>query len=322
MIVKRVQNVKNKKKSQCKNCDINEEYINTLSESQNVKPIYIEKARFGKEQHMKLYSNCVYCPRCLTKIELKKKSTSEDSMEKMSLRFLVNDDPTSSSLKETMSLNFPNVMISTSFYLKILTEWLDNQISERLITRYDYNEFNILQKVGEGAYAEVYKAEWKNSSTVRIVALKFMKCVKSPETLHEHILNILVHKGKMKIADFGLSTYGANLNSTNYEVAGIPTFFDPQALKDSKYVLTKKSDNYGLGVILWVISSCRMPFENIPKQEIIFQILQGKREKSIENTPLEYINLYKRCWQDDPESRPNSNNILEDLERIISIEEL
>ncbi|KAF0513060.1 hypothetical protein F8M41_017849 [Gigaspora margarita] len=36
MIVKRVQNVvKNKKKSQCKNCDINEEYINTLSERIN-----------------------------------------------------------------------------------------------------------------------------------------------------------------------------------------------------------------------------------------------------------------------------------------------
>ncbi|RIB15060.1 kinase-like domain-containing protein [Gigaspora rosea] len=281
-------------------------------------------------------------------------------------------------------------MISTSSYLKILTEWLDNQISERLITCYNYDEFNILERIGEGANAEVHKAEWKNSNTVRTVALKFMKSLKifkkfdfHPNVikflavtkgpsheyivileyaddgnllqylnnnfssfkwadklriakeiafgitfLHEqdiihrdfHILNILVHKRKMKIADFGLSTYGANSNSTNYEIAGIPTFIDPQALNDSNYVLTKKSDNYGLGVILWVISSCRMPFENIPKQEIIFHILQGKREKAIENTPLEYINLYKRCWEDDPESRPNSNKILEDLEHIISIE--
>ncbi|CAG8526561.1 10092_t:CDS:1 [Gigaspora rosea] len=151
MIVKRVQNVV-KKKSQCKNCDIKEEYfntLNTLSEPQNIKLVYTEKARFEKEQHMELYSNCVYCT------ELRKKFTTEDSTEKMSLRFLVNDDPKTLSLKKTMPLNYPNVMISTSSYLKILTEWLDNQISGRLITCYDYDEFNILEKIGEGAYAEV-----------------------------------------------------------------------------------------------------------------------------------------------------------------------
>ncbi|CAG8822558.1 27904_t:CDS:1, partial [Gigaspora margarita] len=132
---------------------------------------------------MKLYSNCVYCPRRPTKTKLIKNFTSEDPTG-TPLRFVVTDDPTNSSLKETMSSNYPNVVISTS-YFKILTEWLDNQISERLITCYDYDEFNILGKVGEGAYAEVHKAEWKDSSTVRTVALKFMKSAKSPETLHE-----------------------------------------------------------------------------------------------------------------------------------------
>ncbi|KAF0513064.1 kinase-like protein [Gigaspora margarita] len=169
-----------------------------------------------------------------------------------------------------MPLNYPDVMISTSSYLKILIEWLDNQISERLITCYNYDEFNILEKIGEGANAELHKAEWKDAAHIK-------------------------HTRSQR----------KNENSRFW---------------DSNYVITKKSDNYGLGVILWVISSCRMPFKNIPKQEIIFHILQGKREKTIENTPFEYINLYKRCWQDDPESRPNSNKILEDLERIISIE--
>ncbi|CAG8781854.1 18630_t:CDS:2, partial [Gigaspora margarita] len=186
MIVKHAQNVvKNKKKNQCKNCDINEEYISILSESQNVKLICTEKARFVKEQHMKFYSNCVYCPRHPTKTKLRKKFTSEDSTEKMSLRFPANYAPTNSSLKETISLNYQDIMIPSSSYLKILTEWLDNQISERLITCYDYDEFNILEKIGEGAYADVHKAEWKDSSTVRTVALKFMKSVKSLETLHE-----------------------------------------------------------------------------------------------------------------------------------------
>ncbi|CAG8844265.1 19390_t:CDS:1, partial [Gigaspora margarita] len=91
-------------------------------------------------------------------------------------------DPKNSSLKD---LNYPDVMISTSSYFKFLTEWLDNQISERLITYYNYDEFNILEKIGEGSNAKLHKAEWKNSNTARTVALKFMKSVRNPETLHE-----------------------------------------------------------------------------------------------------------------------------------------
>ncbi|CAG8448111.1 14472_t:CDS:1 [Dentiscutata erythropus] len=67
------------------------------NEPQNVKQIYAEKARFEKEQHMKLYPNYVYCPRRPTKTKPRKKSTSEGSSEKMSVRFLLNDDPTTNS---------------------------------------------------------------------------------------------------------------------------------------------------------------------------------------------------------------------------------
>ncbi|CAG8452657.1 12105_t:CDS:1 [Cetraspora pellucida] len=66
------------------------------NEPQTVKQIYAEKARFEKEQHMKLYPNYVYCPRRPTKTKPRKKSTSEGSSEKMSVRFLLNDDPTNS----------------------------------------------------------------------------------------------------------------------------------------------------------------------------------------------------------------------------------
>ncbi|CAH1767863.1 8521_t:CDS:2, partial [Entrophospora sp. SA101] len=45
-------------------------------------------------------------------------------------------------------------------------------------------------------------------------------------------------------------------------------------------------------------------------------IFQGIREEPIPNTPDEYINLYKACWQDDPENRPDIQYVETLLEKI------
>ncbi|CAH1770336.1 1039_t:CDS:2, partial [Entrophospora sp. SA101] len=42
------------------------------------------------------------------------------------------------------------------------------------------------------------------------------------------------------------------------------------------------------------------------------------REEPIPNTPDEYINLYKACWQDDPESRPDIQYVETRLNGMVS----
>ncbi|KAF0476163.1 kinase-like protein [Gigaspora margarita] len=79
----------------------------------------------------------------------------------------------------------------------------------------------------------------------------------------------------------------------------------------------KKSDIYSFGVILWEISSGRPPFEsvkisggtNIRDIAILIQIRQGIREQPIEGTPNSYIQLYKRCWDYNPDLRPSIEEI-------------
>ncbi|CAG8850692.1 14323_t:CDS:1, partial [Racocetra persica] len=39
-------------------------------------------------------------------------------------------------------------------------------------------------------------------------------------------------------------------------------------------------------------------------------ISNNKREKSIEGTPKDYLNLYEKCWSSDPDMRPAMNEIL------------
>ncbi|KAF0507105.1 kinase-like protein [Gigaspora margarita] len=198
------------------------------------------------------------------------------------------------------------------------TAWLEKAIFENHINYYDYNEFINLEKINEGRFGNVYKAEWSECGIA--VALKSLKA-NIPKIVEEHIKNILVHEDRMLIADFGLSIYDTE-NFIDYGIYGMPAFIDPQALKEFSYKFTKKSDIYGLGVIFWEISSGYRPFKTMTDIEIIFNVQQGNRETPIKNTPLRFVKLYELCWDETPEIRPEANTILEDLNLCTSDEVL
>jgi serine/threonine protein kinase len=69
---------------------------------------------------------------------------------------------------------------------------------------------------------------------------------------------------------------------------------DPKSFDDKEnYKLNKKSDVYSIGVLLWQISSGYRPFRDVDYgPSLMLSILNGKREKNIDGTPIEYSNLY------------------------------
>ncbi|KAF0553680.1 kinase-like protein [Gigaspora margarita] len=258
---------------------------------------------------------------------------------------------------------------------------------------YDYREFNKLERIGEGAYGEIYKAKWKEE----VVALKIPKPNRDKKYIikelqlfenfdyHEKIIkfygttkdnenqinfileyaedgnlrdyldknkklgwsdklniakeiaeglnflhsngiihrdfhskNILVHKGRAMIADFGLSEH-ENVEFEASSAFGMPAYIDPHCLENSKsnYV-SKKSDIYSFGVILWEISSCRQPFEGFEPYYVICNIRkEGMREQPVNGTPKRYMSLYVDCWNNDPEKRPETNSVLETLQELV-----
>ncbi|KAF0521653.1 kinase-like protein [Gigaspora margarita] len=97
-----------------------------------------------------------------------------------------------------------------------------------------------------------------------------------------HSKNILIHEGKPKITDFGLSKQ-INETSKTSTAFGMPAFIEPQCLIKKGYKRDKRSDIYSFGVILWEISSGRPPFQTFEsKMELMFHIYQGEREDPIE----------------------------------------
>ena len=120
----------------------------------------------------------------------------------------------------------------------------------------------------------------------------------------QHAKNILIHQKAIKLIDFGLSKkidkesskIISEASSNVSKVFGIIPYVDPKGLKEpsQSYKLNKKSDVYSIGVLMWQISSGKQPFEGIEYDEaLVLDIIKGKREGIIDETPTEYSNIYQ-----------------------------
>ncbi|CAG8752570.1 7756_t:CDS:2, partial [Funneliformis mosseae] len=47
-------------------------------------------------------------------------------------------------------------------------------------------------------------------------------------------------------------------------------------------------------------------------------IINGERETKIKGTPIEYSNLYERCWKYEPDERPSIQDVVSTLKTVIS----
>ncbi|CAB4437684.1 unnamed protein product [Rhizophagus irregularis] len=157
--------------------------------------------------------------------------------------------------------------------------------------------------------------------------LKFAKeiasgvlCLHDNEIIHRdlHPNNILVHQHTIKITDFGRSCLQGSACDT--KAYGVIPYMDPQILDpETPYNLTKKSDIYSLGVLFWQLTSCSSPFNFETRKDniaITLAILNGVREKPIPNTNVKFIELYQKCWRNEPDERPEINQIISELNNV------
>ncbi|PKK64231.1 kinase-like protein [Rhizophagus irregularis] len=139
-----------------------------------------------------------------------------------------------------------------------------------------------------------------------------------------HPNNILIHQNTIKLTVFGLSKRAKELSNQKSDLI---YYIEPKMLKpyslnlysSNPYSLNQKSDVYSLGVILWEISSGQPPFKDESYNDnLIMKILKGYRESIVSNTPLDYSILYIECCNNDPDNRPEMNQVVSKLKTIIT----
>ncbi|KAF0559882.1 kinase-like protein [Gigaspora margarita] len=135
-----------------------------------------------------------------------------------------------------------------------------------------------------------------------------------------HSKNILINDRKLLIADFALSSkINDTYNTTASIIKGMPAYLDPDFHTKPGKKPDKKSDIYSLGVLFWELTSGVCPFANaISGLAILIQTLKGYREQPIPGTPIDYVKLYKKCWNAEPNERPTISQILDNLDLILA----
>ena len=90
--------------------------------------------------------------------------------------------------------------------------------------------------------------------------------------------------------------------------AGTPNWMAPEQISTENYGFAV--DVYSFGMILYELATCRYPFEGLKSHEIFNLVSTGRRPELPQNlhgTPLE--DLIQRCWDQDPNQRPNFDQI-------------
>ncbi|POG82135.1 kinase-like domain-containing protein [Rhizophagus irregularis DAOM 181602=DAOM 197198] len=111
------------------------------------------------------------------------------------------------------------------------------------------------------------------------------------------------------ISDFGQSRqFNQSINSK--DIYGVIPYMAPEVLRGKPY--TKASDIYSFGVIMWEFTSGVPAFHDIPHDfNLSLQICKGHRPEIIEGTEPDYVELMKRCWDNDPNKRPTAKELSE-----------
>ncbi|KAF9089737.1 hypothetical protein BGX29_011884 [Mortierella sp. GBA35] len=140
-----------------------------------------------------------------------------------------------------------------------------------------------------------------------------------------HSRNILIDTGgKALITDFGLSkSVNKTIYTTKAGLFGVVPYVAPERMQNPSITYTAKCDIYSLGVILWELSSCVIPFEaQLQDVMLAVNIIAGVREKTVPGTAVEYEMLYRRCWDGLPQNRPQMDIVLSELVELLASEQI
>lgn len=119
-----------------------------------------------------------------------------------------------------------------------------------------------------------------------------------------------------KVGDFGLSRFLATNTHIETFTLGTVTHMPPELLKNG--ILTPAADVYSFGMLFWRIMSGQNPFRHMTHNDIMVEVVSGRRPDIDEQFPIECTRLIQDCWQQDHKSRPTFMQVVERLKDMMA----
>jgi serine/threonine protein kinase len=184
----------------------------------------------------------------------------------------------------------------------------------------------VMQYTNKGNLREnlmkIVKNDWKQKLDMLHKIIYGLKIIHENHLVHcnFHDGKILYHNNKdIYISDLGLCQPLKSFLK-QHDIYGIIPFMAPEVLRGKSY--TPASDIYSFSMIMWEFTSGVPPFNDRAHDlQLSLSICKGERPEIIENTPQCYVDLMKKCWDEDPLKRPSSEEVLDIIKSKCNIKE-
>ncbi|POG60535.1 kinase-like domain-containing protein [Rhizophagus irregularis DAOM 181602=DAOM 197198] len=159
--------------------------------------------------------------------------------------------------------------------------------------------------------------DWRNKIQTLLSIIEGLKGIHKKQKVHHdfHTGNILfltknlnnLNRKSLFISDMGLCE-DVN-NTSDIKTYGVIPYIAPEVLRRKPY--TQAADIYSFGMIMYFTATGKQPFDNCAHDHhITLEICKGIRPKINElEEPKCYIDLMKRCWDSNPDNRPNATEL-------------
>ncbi|PKY47814.1 hypothetical protein RhiirA4_463183 [Rhizophagus irregularis] len=233
------------------------------------------------------------------------------------LKELIDEERNEEDINTVVLKNLDNLKITESGFKEFIKKLKDfYKIDHSNIKRF-FGLTRVLEYANEGNLRDYLKIkfsilQWDDKLQIALDIARGLMHLHSKKIIHGNLVIML--------SDFRLFKQVAEVTSEKI------VYVEPQYLRNPSYELDIKSDIYSLGILLWELSSGRLPFSKCIQKvfgltQVENKLLNGEREEPVVNTPSEYLQLYQKCWQDDPNLRPETYEILAQLEKQSDIDE-
>ncbi|PIN09163.1 Tyrosine kinase [Handroanthus impetiginosus] len=119
----------------------------------------------------------------------------------------------------------------------------------------------------------------------------------------------------LKIADFGVARVEAQNPRDMTGETGTLGYMAPEVLDGKPY--NRKCDVYSFGICLWEIYCCDLPYPDLSFAEVSSAVVrQNLRPEIPRCCPSALANIMKKCWDTNPEKRPDMDEVVRWLEAI------